>query len=138
MGIFDFFKKKKSQGLPKHRMDFTEPPIDSVDRSAWNGSQFEFLIVGDIDIPTAEFDEIMTPNTFNWEKLIKEDWHFYHIDGDEYSYSFEMPGIQMTFNKEVSFPKAKKIADEVIENIIKTGQEADLVIVDKDTPIGFE
>ncbi len=137
MGIFDFFKKKQSQDLGKPQVDFTEPPIDSIDRSSWNGSQFEFLIVGDIDISTAEFDEVMTPNTFNWEKLIKEDWLYYQIDGDEYSYSFEMPGIQMTFNKEVSFPKAKRIADEVVENIIRTGQEAELVIVDKDTPAGF-
>jgi hypothetical protein len=36
----------------------------------------------------------------------------------------------MTFNKEIIFDKAKKIGDEVITNIIATGQEAELLILD--------
>ena len=55
----------------------------------------------------------------------------YKVGQDEFSYSVEEPGIQMTFNKEINFDKAKKIGDEVISNIIATGQQAELLILDK-------
>jgi hypothetical protein len=38
---------------------------------------------------------------------------YYQVDKDEFSYSWEMPGIQMTFNPEITYLKAKQIADEV-------------------------
>jgi len=37
----------------------------------------------------------------------------------------------MTFNKEMPYDKAKKIAEEVISNIKATGQDAELVELDK-------
>ena len=47
------------------------------------------------------------------------------------SFSWEIPGIQLTFNKEVKYEKAKKIADEIIENINSTGHKAELITLEK-------
>jgi hypothetical protein len=118
MGLFDFFRRRKVT-------DKAVPPTGgNEDRSQWTGKDFEFLITGDVDISSADFDQIMTPNTFQWKKVNRNDWYYYLVGEDEFTYSLEMPGIQMTFNKEISFEKAKQITDEVINNIKATGQEA--------------
>ena len=64
-------------------------------------------------------------------KINKNDWTYYQVGQDEYSYSWEMPGIQMTFNESIPFQKAKKIADEIVEKIRATGQDAELMTLDK-------
>ncbi len=69
---------------------------------------------------------------------MKDDWPFFKVDNDEFSYSFEEVGIQMTFNSEMDFEKAKKIAQEVVENILSTGQDAELIILDTDTIYSFD
>jgi hypothetical protein len=99
------------------------------DRKNLKGIDFEFLIVGQIEV-FSDFDNIMTPNTFEWTKTTKNNLNFYQVGADEFSYSFEEPGIQMTFNKEIHFDKAKKIGDEIITNINATGQNAELIILD--------
>ena len=67
----------------------------------------------------------------DWEKIIKNKWPYYKVGDDEFSYSWEIPGIQMTFNNEISYQKAKKIADEVIGNLIASGQKVKLITIDK-------
>jgi len=88
------------------------------------GKDFEFLITpSDIEIKTEDFDRIMTPDSIEWNKVIKDDWAYYQVGPDEFSYSWEPPGIQMTFNDEINFEKAKLIADEVVAKLSKyTGQ----------------
>jgi|JI10StandDraft_1071094.scaffolds.fasta_scaffold642135_1 hypothetical protein len=108
-----------------------------VDRRSWTGEDFEFLIVGDIDV-FSDFDNIMTPNSFEWTKTTKNDWDYYQVEQDEFSYSVEEPGIQMTFNKEILFDKAKKIGDEVIAKINATGQKAELIILDNKKVYRFD
>ncbi len=110
----------------------TKSKIEKIDRSNWIGENFEFLIIGVDEIPNEEYDRIMTPNSFEWKKVIKDEWSFYQVGSDEFSFSWEMPGIQFTFNEEVKFDKAKKIADEIIENIQLTGQKAELLILESD------
>lgn len=112
-----------------------EPTV--VDRTNWTGEDFEFLIVGDIDV-FSDFDNIMTPNSFVWTKRTKNNWDYYQVGQDEFSYSVEAPGIQMTFNKEILFEKAKKIGDEIIANIIATGQQAELIILDNKKVYRFD
>jgi hypothetical protein len=125
MSLFNFFKRNK-------KADKDPPVVDStVDRTAWTGKDFEFLITGDIEIPKDTYDSIMTPNSIEWIKIDKNNWTYYQVGQDEYNYSWEMPGIQMTFNESISYQKAKKIADEVVENIKATGQKAELVVLDK-------
>jgi hypothetical protein len=80
----------------------------------------------------------MTPNSLKWKKILKNGWEYYQVGQDEFSYSFEEPGIQITFNKEISFSKAKIIADEVITNINETGQKAELLVLDKKQVHGFD
>jgi hypothetical protein len=113
---------KRQYNLEKIRID--------NDSSELTGKDFEFLIVGDIDV-SSNYDNVMTPNTFEWIKTVKNGWPYYQISQDEFSYSVEDSGIQMTFNKEIQYSKAKQIADEIIENILKTGQKAELIILDK-------
>ena len=108
-----------------------------IDRTDWTGENFEFLIIGDIYI-FSDFDNIMTPNSFEWIKTIKDNWNYYQVGEDEFSYSIEEPGIQMTFNNEIIFDKAKKIADEIIANITATGQKAKLIILDKKNTYRFD
>ena len=133
MGLFDFLRRKpKSQ---PEQISVEEKQMN-IDRSEWTGKDFEFLITGNIEV--SDFDNIMTPNTFPWTKKIKENWNFYQVGQDEFSYSIEPPGIQMTFNKEMSFNKAKRIADEVVNNIIATGQEAELIILNRNDVYRFD
>src|SRR5687767_6746859 len=125
MALFSFFKRNK-------KTDKEPPGIDATgDKSFWTGKDFEFLITGDIDIPSDTYDSIMTPNSLDWIKIDKNNWTYYQVGQDEFSYSWELPGIQMTFNESMPYQKAKKIADEVVENIKATGQSAELVTLDK-------
>lgn len=132
MGLLDFIKNK----LRLSAKPANKTPV-VVDRIGWTGQDFEFLIIGNIDV-FSDFDNIMTPNSLEWTKTSKNDWHYYQVGQDEFSYSVEEPGIQMTFNKEISFTKAKKIVDEVIENINSTGQKVELLILDKKQVYRFD
>ena len=125
MSMFDFFRRKKKSDRP-------------VDKSQWTGKDFEFLITGNIVISENDFDKIMTPRSFDWTKIAKNEWTYYQVGQDEFSYSWEIPGIQMTFNESISYQKARRIADEVVENIRATGQAAELVPLDKTQVCRFE
>ncbi|WP_425077858.1 hypothetical protein [Psychroserpens sp. S379A] len=135
MGIFNFQKgKKKSKNINSKAKTESE----SVDRTNWTGENFEFLIIGVDEIPNEEYDRIMTPKTFDCKKVIKDEWPFYIVGEDEFSFSWEIPGIQFTFNKEVKYEKAKKIADEIIENLNSIGQNAELLILESNKVYRFE
>jgi hypothetical protein len=128
MRLFDFFKKIVTQ---KNSVDGDIfPKYKEVDRSNWTGKDFEFLITGNIDIKNEEFDNIMTPTLLEWIKVERDNWIYYKVGSDEFSYSIEPPGIQMVFNKDVSFTKAKIIVDEIIDNLKAKGQKAGLIIID--------
>lgn len=110
-----------------------------VDTSKLTGSDFEFLITpSDIEISKEDFDYIMTPDSLQWAKTIKDGWLYYQVGTDEFSYSWEEPGIQMTFNKEISYDKAKLIADEVVTKLSKyTSKEIEITFIPKDKVITF-
>lgn len=127
MRPLEFFKRKQKTKKDQIIID----NLETTDRSNWTGEDFEFLITGDIRVSDNDHDKIMTPKTINWEKVTKNDWPYYKVGQDEFSYSWEEPGIQMTFNKEITFEKAKMIADEIIKNILESGQAAELIILDK-------
>ncbi|WP_442845382.1 hypothetical protein [Leeuwenhoekiella sp. H156] len=115
-----------------------EKNTENINRTNWTGENFEFLITGVDKIPDEKYDIIMTPNSFEWKKVMKDDWPYYVVGDDEFSFSWEMPGIQFTFNNEVKYEKAKKIADEIIENINSIGQKAELIILEKNKIYRFE
>ena len=102
----------------------------NADLNILTGKDFEFLITpGDIEIKAEDFDRVMTPDSIAWNKTTKDEWPYYQVGKDGFSYSFEPPGIQMTFNDEIKFEKAKLIADEVVAKLSKyTGQVIELVI----------
>ncbi len=142
MGLFEFIKRtlgiteKINDSINKlvtndnvSSVTIDDFKTSSVDENYLTGEYFEFLIIGDFDV-FSDFDNIMTPNSFEWKKETRNDWHYYQIGQDEFCYSIEEPGIQMTFNKEIPFDKAKKIGDEIIANIKATGQKAELKILD--------
>lgn len=111
----------------------------AIDKSKLSGSDFEFLITpGDIEVKKEDFDRVMTPNSFPWTKSIKGNWPYFEVNNDEFSYSWEEPGIQMTFNNAISYNKAKLIADEVVTKLSEyTGQEVNLIFIPKDKVINF-
>jgi hypothetical protein len=103
-------------------------------------SNFEFLLTFDEEpfIKIEDFDNVMTPDSFHWSKIIKDDWVYYRVGEDEFSYSFEIVGIQMVFNEDANFEKAKKIANEVVEKLINySGQSIHLEIITGDYPISL-
>ncbi|PQJ33013.1 hypothetical protein BST92_14250 [Nonlabens arenilitoris] len=145
MKLFRFLRKKLNEldNIPEDNLtekitekstmeteSKTEMNNKKIDRTNWTGENFEFLIIGVDEIPNEEYDKIMTPNSYKWKKVIKDEWPFYVVGEDEFSFSWEMPGIQFTFNKEVEYEKAKKIADEIIENINSIGQKAELLTLE--------
>ena len=153
MKLFRFLKKKlnKSDNIPEEKPTEkitekttveterkAEKNTENINRTNWTGENFEFLITGVDEIPKEKYDTIMTPNSFEWKKVIKDDWPFYVVGEDEFSFSWEIPGIQFTFNKEVKYEKAKKIADEIIENINSIGQKAELIILEKNKIYRFD
>jgi hypothetical protein len=77
------------------------------------GKDFEFLITpGDIEIKSEDFDNLMTPDSMPWTKVVKNERTYYQVGVDAFSYSRETPGIQMSFNAEMTFEKARQIAEE--------------------------
>ena len=117
--------------------------LESEKMKNWNGKDFEFLICrvedynfgSDFEISEKDFYKVMTPNTFEYEVLNNSEWNL-KVGNNTINYSWEPPGIQMTFNEEIDFTTAKKIADEVIENLIKyTGHKAKLLILPNDGTI---
>jgi len=126
------------KGIDKlNKENKTEKSKENMDRENWTGENFEFLITGVDEIPNEEYDRIMTPNSFEWKKVIKDEWPFYEVGEDEFSFSWEIPGIQFTFNKKVKYEKAKKIADEIIENLNSIGQNAELLILESNKVYKF-
>lgn len=111
-----------------------------MDTSKLRGKDFEFLIIPvDIEVKPEDFDNVMTPNSIKWEKIIKNGWVYYQVGKDEFSYSWEMPGIQMTFNEEIFYDKAKTIADEIISKLTKyTEREINLIVISKDQIVSFD
>lgn len=112
---------------------------DAVDRSTLTGADFEFLMTpGDIEIREEDFDRVMTPGSMQWTMTIRDGWTYFKVDNDEFSYSWEEPGIQMTFNVEISYDKAKRIADEVLVKLSEyTGQDMELIFIPRNKIISF-
>ncbi|CDN75359.1 hypothetical protein [Elizabethkingia anophelis] len=142
MSIFNFWRKNK-----KNELEFSQKKSDENSdnkmletniKTEFNNGEFEFLIRGEIELDSENWEQILTPNSFKTEKILRNDWFYFKVDNDEFSYSFEEPGIQMTFNNEMDFKKAKKIADEVIEKIKSTGQNAELEILNKSKIYKFD
>jgi len=98
------------------------------------GKDFEFLITpGDLEIKRDDFDNLMTPDSLQWTKVSKNDKTFYQVGKDEFSYSTDKSGIQMTFNHEITFEKARQIVEEVSNKLTQyTGKEINVLFVSID------
>ena len=97
----------------------------------WTGKDFEFFLYGDFNLGKKTHDELMTPNSFNWEKIEGNRDFYYKIENDTIYYSWMMEGVWVYFNEEISIVKAKQIIDEVIAKIIASGQKVELLILNK-------
>jgi hypothetical protein len=98
------------------------------------GKDFEFLITpGDLAIKPDDFDNLMTPDSMPWTKVLKNERTYYQVGVDAFSYSRETAGIQMSFNAEMTFEKARQIVEEVANKLTKyTGQDIDVLFVPTD------
>jgi hypothetical protein len=95
------------------------------------GKDFEFLITpGDLEIKPEDFDPLMTPDSIPWTKTAKNDRTWYQVGKDAFSYSRVERGIQMMFNPEIRFEKARKIVEEVETKLNRyTGIEIEVIFV---------
>ncbi|OQP61943.1 hypothetical protein A3860_30070 [Niastella vici] len=98
------------------------------------GKDFEFLITpGDLEIKREDFDNLMTPDSLTWTKVSKNNRTYYQVGKDEFSYSTEKSGIQMSFNYTITFEKARQIVEEVSTKLSQyTGKEIDVLVVSID------
>lgn len=129
MGFWNLFRRTRKQNSSG-----SEP----LQNGSYPPGEFEFLITGDVDIPTERFFFLMTPTSTPVTKQERDGWIYFQVDGDEFSYSWEEPGIQMVFNKEATFAKAKLIADEVVEKLKVAGYEVNLLVLDNSTVYRFD
>ena len=125
MKLFSFFTKKNKPNT------FLDPIPDSVDKFEWTGSDFYLLITGATQIEKGSYDTLMTPKTFEWSRISQIKWPIYRVGEDEYSFSFEKNGIEITFCESVRFNKAKQIGDEIVEKLCSTGQIVNLYVMAK-------
>ena len=112
-----------------------------LDRTNLTGRDFEFLIIhpDELEINGDIFDKLMTPDNISWTKISKDNWYYYVVGQDEFTYSWEPPGIQMTFNDDIIYDKAKDIAEQVVTKLKNfSGLDIDLVFIDKQQLIKFE
>ncbi|WP_298117055.1 hypothetical protein [Flavobacterium sp.] len=121
--IRNYFKAKKD--------------IENIDRSDWKGKDFEFMITGDINIPIDKFEEIMLPKSLELKEIQRDNWTYYQFGENEFTFSDEMVGIQMSFNDSIHYILAKEIVDEVLEQIKSFGQTPELLILRSDTIYKF-
>jgi hypothetical protein len=132
MALFDFLKRRRVPLAP-----LLEPEIEQK-RLNWTGNDFEFLIRFADDkepqLKQEEYDRVMTPNTFQWTKTMKDDYPMYCVGDDSYYYSWEIPGVQMIFNDSISFIKAHKLAYEIVNNLRAIGSDAYLFVIDHNDP----
>ena len=125
--MFSVFKKI----FAISKKDLTQDSFLNQDYSEFQGlfgKDFEFLLEGDFSFKDSEFDLIMTPDSLKWEKIYRNDWAYYKVGNDQFSYSLEPPGYQMTFNEEISFDKALIIAKEIINKIKQKKKKVKLVV----------
>jgi len=116
----------------------TKKNVENIDRSDWKGKDFEFMITGDINIPIDKFEDIMLPKSLELKEIQRDNWTYYQFGENEFTYSYEMVGIQMTFNDNIDYRKAKEIVDEVLEQIKCFGQKPELLILRSDTLYKFD
>ncbi|WP_300672469.1 hypothetical protein [Soonwooa sp.] len=114
MSIFNFWKKNKKKESDFQKENTEENLLNLESKTDFKNGEFEFLICGEIKLDSESWEKILSPNTIDTKKVLRNGWPYFQVGSDEYSYSFEEVGIQMTFNEEMEFQKAKRIADEII------------------------
>lgn len=125
------------------RKHFTEQdkflPNTPIDISKITGNDFEFLLTpSDLEIEENNFDNLMTPDSISWTKISKDGWNYYQVGEDEFYYSWELPGIQMCFNNEITYSKAKQIADEVaVKLTLHCSKKVEVQCISKNKVIRF-
>ena len=95
------------------------------------GKDFEFLITpADLEIKPEDFDPLMTPDSIPWTKTSKNDRTWYEVGKDGFSYVRGERGIQMMFNREIRFEKARKIIEEVETKLTAySGREIEVIFI---------
>lgn len=116
------------------------PKANSVSSSVTVTDEIiEFLITpSDIEVSPDQFDHLMTPDSEPWTKGLKNNWPYYQIGEANLIYSWEPPGIQMAFSGNISFLKAKGIADEIVAKLAAyTSLDVELIVIPGNQVIQF-
>ncbi len=102
---------------------------ENMDTSEWTGKDFEFLLVGNIQIPAGEYDNLMTPNSFDWTKVTMKNSTIYTVNEESYNFSQDTDGLHMSFTPGFTFTIARQIVNEIIKNLNQAGQTAELAVL---------
>jgi hypothetical protein len=81
------------------------------------------------DLHKDNFSEVFRPINFESEPITGWGDHRIKIEGIEISFSYEDPGIQITFWGEVDGEIADQIVDEILKNIEKSTEQSGSVVL---------
>ena len=107
--------------------------IASRDWSHLSGADLNIRFYFSREIPEEKEEEILSPNTMDYQKIKKEGINYYQIGEDNYQIKKLNKGFKIIFNAEIKYPKAKKIMDEIRMNIIQgTLQKLNVVLINSE------
>ena len=102
--------------------------------SKLTGKDFGFLILypENLEINDDLLEKLMPSDNTEGVTISKDDWLNHQPEGDEFTYSWKVPGIKMMFNDEMTYDKAKEIAEQVVTKLKDySGLKIELVLIDK-------
>lgn len=83
------------------------------------------------DLSPEQYAAALRPSSFPWRRVDGWGDHRIEVGGVEVSFSYEDPGIQVTFEGDVPEGVADAVVAEVLANITAvTGQEGSIVKID--------
>ncbi|MCC6601708.1 MAG: hypothetical protein IT327_00790 [Anaerolineae bacterium] len=93
----------------------------------------EYLIRPDDDwfnLHKDDFSHALRPLTYRSETITGWGDHRIKVEGIEIAFSFEDPGIQISFAGEINGEIADQIVDEILKNIeVTTGQSGRVILL---------
>ena len=113
-----------------------------INKSAFTEKENAFLVLypDNLDIPDDVLDKLIPSENKEWMRTSTDKWLHYQPTGDEYCYSFELPGIKLIISGELPYEKVKTLADEFVKNLQHhySGMKIELVTIDKTRLAGMQ
>lgn len=80
------------------------------------------------DLHSNRFEEVLRPNSFSSRKVQGNAGYCIEVDNCIIEMNYEMPGLQIIFNGDISHDSARKIVEEICQNITSAiGQSGEIL-----------